>query len=95
MNALGYPSLQPKTPVPSDIEISQSIVKEVGLLDIDKVAQQYVMMCLVVFDASLSDLIALESAWTPLKSFHGALPRPRFLSRCTIVAPISRMVTMS
>lgn len=39
-NALGYPKLQPKKPVPSDIEVSQSIVKEVGLLPIEDVAKQ-------------------------------------------------------
>ena len=39
-NALGYPVLQPKTPVPTDIEISQSIVKEIGLLPTEQVAQQ-------------------------------------------------------
>lgn len=33
-NALGHPRLQPKTPVPSDIEISHSIVNDVGLLPI-------------------------------------------------------------
>lgn len=40
LNALGYPILQPKSPVPSDIEVSQSIVKQVGLLPIAQVAQQ-------------------------------------------------------
>eukprot|EP00547_Thalassionema_nitzschioides_P000505 CAMPEP_0194207234 /NCGR_PEP_ID=MMETSP0156-20130528/6033_1 /TAXON_ID=33649 /ORGANISM="Thalassionema nitzschioides, Strain L26-B" /LENGTH=659 /DNA_ID=CAMNT_0038933947 /DNA_START=44 /DNA_END=2023 /DNA_ORIENTATION=+ len=40
LNALGYPVLQCKTPVPSDIEISQQIVKEVGLLPIEDVAKQ-------------------------------------------------------
>jgi hypothetical protein len=40
MNALGFPALQPKTPVPSDILVSQSIVKEVGLLPVAKVAEQ-------------------------------------------------------
>lgn len=39
-NALGYPKLVPKTPVPSDIEVSQQIVKEVGLLSIVEVGQQ-------------------------------------------------------
>jgi hypothetical protein len=39
-NALGYPKLQTKTPVPSDIEISQQIVKEVGLLSMEEVARQ-------------------------------------------------------
>jgi len=33
-NALGHPRLQPKTPVPSDIEVSHSIVNDVGLLPI-------------------------------------------------------------
>lgn len=39
-NALGYPKLDAKTPVPSDIEVSQQIVKEVGLLPIADVAKQ-------------------------------------------------------
>lgn len=43
MNALGYPPLKPKTPVPTDIEISQQIVREVGLLPIAEVATQYVL----------------------------------------------------
>jgi hypothetical protein len=42
LNALGYPVLKPKTPVPSDIEVSQSIVREVGLLPIAEVGKQYV-----------------------------------------------------
>lgn len=33
-----HPKLQPKTPVPSDIEVSQDIVNEVGLLPIEDVA---------------------------------------------------------
>ena len=39
-NALGYPKLVPKTLVPSDIEVSQDIVKNVGLLSIDELAKQ-------------------------------------------------------
>lgn len=39
-NALGYPKLVPKDPVPSDIEVSHQIVKEVGLLPILDVAKQ-------------------------------------------------------
>lgn len=35
-----HPTLQPKTPVPSDIEVSQDIVNEVGLLPIEDVAQE-------------------------------------------------------
>jgi formyltetrahydrofolate synthetase len=35
-----HPKLQPKTPVPSDIEVSQDIVNEVGLLPIEDVAQE-------------------------------------------------------
>jgi hypothetical protein len=42
MNGLGFPKLETKTPVPSDIEISQTIVKDVGLLSMDQVAKQYV-----------------------------------------------------
>lgn len=40
LNALGYPKLACKTPVPSDIEVSQQIVKEVGLLRISDVGAQ-------------------------------------------------------
>jgi formate--tetrahydrofolate ligase len=39
-NAIGHPVLKPKTPVPSDIEVSQQIVKEVGLLDIPALAKE-------------------------------------------------------
>mgnify|MGYP005846846047 CR=1 FL=1 len=39
-NALGYPKLVPKTPVPSDIDVSQQIVKEVGLAPIMEIASQ-------------------------------------------------------
>ena len=35
-----HPTLQPKTPVPSDIEVSQDIVNEVGLLPIEDVAKE-------------------------------------------------------
>ena len=41
-NALGYPLLQCQSPVPSDIQISQDIVKDVGLLSIADLAKQYV-----------------------------------------------------
>jgi hypothetical protein len=34
-----YPKLKPKTPVPSDIQISQDIVKEVGLLPTEDLAK--------------------------------------------------------
>lgn len=40
LNALGYPKLVTKTPVPSDIEVSKQIVKEVGLLKISEVGEQ-------------------------------------------------------
>ena len=40
MNKLGYPLLKTKSPVPSDIQVSQDIVKEVGLLSIDELAKQ-------------------------------------------------------
>jgi hypothetical protein len=40
-NALGHPKLQPKSPVPSDIEISHDICRA-GLLDMAEVAKQYV-----------------------------------------------------
>jgi len=40
LNALGYPKLSCRTPVPSDIEVSQQIVKEVGLLAISDVGRQ-------------------------------------------------------
>ena len=34
------PKLQTKTPVPSDIEISQTIVREVGLLTMEQVGNE-------------------------------------------------------
>lgn len=34
-----YPKLKPKTPVPSDIQISQDIVNEVGLLSTEELAK--------------------------------------------------------
>lgn len=37
---MGHPKLQPKFPVPSDIEVSQDIVREVGLLPIQDVAKE-------------------------------------------------------
>lgn len=40
VNALGYPLLQPRVPVPSDIDISKQIVQEVKLLPIQDVAKQ-------------------------------------------------------
>ncbi|KAL3774172.1 hypothetical protein HJC23_006822 [Cyclotella cryptica] len=39
-NSMGHPKLQPKFPVPSDIEVSQDIVREVGLLPIQDVARE-------------------------------------------------------
>jgi hypothetical protein len=42
LNALGYPKLVPRTPVPSDIEISQDLVKNVGILPMHELAKQYV-----------------------------------------------------
>jgi hypothetical protein len=45
VNALGYPLLQPRVPVPSDIDISKQIVQEVKLLPIQDVAKQYVVPC--------------------------------------------------
>ena len=39
-NIIGHPTLKPKIPVPSDIQVSQDIVKEVGLLDIDALAKE-------------------------------------------------------
>jgi formate--tetrahydrofolate ligase len=38
--ARGHPVLRPKFPVPSDIEVSQSIVRDVGLLPIEEVARE-------------------------------------------------------
>lgn len=40
LNALGYPKLKPTSPVPSDIRISQQIVRDVGLLPVSEVAKQ-------------------------------------------------------
>jgi hypothetical protein len=51
-NALGHPKLQTKTPVPSDIEISQQIVKEVGLLSMEEVARQ--LRIIIIWHFSLS-----------------------------------------
>jgi hypothetical protein len=49
VNALGYPVLEPAAPVPSDIEISQQICRNVGLLPIMDIAKQYVVvLCCVV-----------------------------------------------
>jgi hypothetical protein len=39
-NALGYPKLQPQHPVPTDIQVSQQIVQQVGLLPLSDLAQQ-------------------------------------------------------
>jgi hypothetical protein len=39
-NALGYDVLEPKVPVPSDIDVSQSIVREIGMLSMQELAQQ-------------------------------------------------------
>jgi hypothetical protein len=55
-NALGYAKLAPKTPVPSDIEVSQQIVKEVGLLPILELGKQYVcvwvgVLCVIVLQS--------------------------------------------
>jgi Formate--tetrahydrofolate ligase len=43
LNALGYPKLVTQTPVPSDIEISQYLVKNVGILPVQELAKQYVL----------------------------------------------------
>jgi hypothetical protein len=43
LNSLGYPLLQCKSPVPTDIQISHDIVKDVGLLTMQEMAQQYVL----------------------------------------------------
>lgn len=40
LNALGFPVLEPSVPVPSDIDISQQISRNVGLLPIMDVAKQ-------------------------------------------------------
>jgi len=36
----GQPKLVPKSPVPSDIEVSQDVVKGVGLLSIEELAEK-------------------------------------------------------
>jgi Formate--tetrahydrofolate ligase len=46
LNALGYPKLVTQTPVPSDIEISQYLVKSVGILPVRELAKQYVCVSL-------------------------------------------------
>lgn len=54
LNALGYPKLVCRVPVPSDIEVSQQIVKEVGLLPIMDVGKQYVSdVCFCLFVCSV------------------------------------------
>ena len=40
MNAMGHPRLVPSIPVPSDIEISQDIVRSPGLLSISDLARE-------------------------------------------------------
>jgi formyltetrahydrofolate synthetase len=40
-DAWGHPKLQPKSPVPSDIQVSQDIVRNVGILPIEELAEQY------------------------------------------------------
>ena len=40
MNRSGHPKLVPKVPVPSDIQISQDVVNEIGLLPIETVAEE-------------------------------------------------------
>ena len=40
INRKCHPTLKPKTPVPSDIEVSQDIVRDVGLLPIEDVASE-------------------------------------------------------
>jgi formate--tetrahydrofolate ligase len=39
-NSLGHPTLKPKTPVPSDIQISQDIVNDVGLISTSQLAAE-------------------------------------------------------
>jgi hypothetical protein len=39
-NALGYTKLAPRSPVPTDIEISQEIVRDMGILSMSELAQQ-------------------------------------------------------
>ena len=53
VNALGHPALKPKSPVPSDIEISQDIVRSVGLAEISEVAKQYVVLRTLSFACSV------------------------------------------
>ena len=54
LNALGQPALQPKTPVPSDIEISQDIVRDVGLLSMQELSKQYVHAELLIMYAAVA-----------------------------------------
>jgi len=42
------PKLQPQSPVPSDIAISQAIVREVGLLSMEEVGNEYVRSLLLL-----------------------------------------------
>lgn len=62
-NALGYPLLQCKNPVPCDIQISQDIVKDVGLLSIADLAKQYVYVIHGII-VSLIDLVNGVTYWS-------------------------------
>jgi hypothetical protein len=51
-NALGYPKLVPQRPVPSDIDISQALVRGAGILAVAELARQYVYLSTGLRDAS-------------------------------------------
>jgi len=60
-NAIGHPILKPKTPVPSDIQVSKDIVKEVGLLDIATLAKEWVSENMFFFSQG-KELLFLQNA---------------------------------
>ena len=53
INRKCHPTLQPKTPVPSDIQVSQDIVRDVGLLPIEDVASEAGLLPLDSFNSVL------------------------------------------
>ena len=47
-NALGYSRIVPTEVVGSDLEISRSLVNDLGLLPMDQLANSYVYTCLLL-----------------------------------------------
>ena len=88
LNALGHPALQPKTPVPSDIQVSMDIVKDIGLLSMEELAEQYVALSILNYELlslyiyTATHLLQIpkqtESDWLQTKLFHGAFPKRKY-----------------